>query len=105
MAATASASSSDVLNAMGRCQLCHQVRVTKPVTFNRNVGMLVLRRLYSVRGEFCKTCIRSKFWEFQGKNLLLGPWGMISLLMTPILLIQNTVTYLGAMHKLRDAIE
>jgi len=30
---------------------------------------------------------------------------MISLLMTPILLIQNTVTYVGAIRKLRDAIE
>lgn len=105
MSATVSAQASAVINGMGRCQLCQQMRPTRSVTFNRNVGMLVLRRMYKFTGQLCKTCIRRKFWEFQGKNLLLGPWGMISLLMTPILLIQNTVTYVGAMHKLRDAIE
>ena len=39
------------------------------------------------------------------EDLLRGPGGMISLLMTPILVIQNAVTYVGAIRKLRDAIE
>ena len=78
MSATVSASASAALNNMVRCQLCQQMRATRNVTFNRNVGMLVLRRRYSVRGQFCKTCIGRKFWDFQGKNLLLGPWSNFS---------------------------
>ena len=93
------------LGAIGRCQLCQQMRATRDVTFHRNVGMLVARRSYSVKGDFCKSCIHEKFWEFQGKNLLLGPWGMISLLLTPVLLVMNTGTYLTALYRLRDAIE
>ncbi|HXX19297.1 MAG TPA: hypothetical protein VEJ46_07830 [Candidatus Acidoferrum sp.] len=99
MSATAS------LGTIGRCQLCQQMRATKSVTFHRNIGMLVARRTRSISGELCKSCIHRKFWEFQGKNLLLGPWGFFSLLLTPILLVQNTATYLVALYKLRDAIE
>jgi len=90
---------------MGRCQLCQQMRATRNVSFHRNVGMFVARRLHSTNGELCRSCIHKKFWEFQGKNLLLGPWGLFSLLLTPILLVQNTATYLIALYKLRDAIE
>jgi len=43
--------------------------------------------------------------EFTVKNLLLGPWGMISLLITPVYLITNTVAYFGARQKLRHVIE
>jgi len=93
------------LSALGRCRLCQQMRATRSVTFHRNVGMLVARRQYSVKGDFCKSCIHRKFWEFQGKNILLGPWGVVSLLLTPILLVMNTGTYLIALYKLRDAIE
>lgn len=96
---------SGALNSMGRCQLCQQMRATRSVTFHRNIGMFVMRRGYSVKGELCKSCIHRKFWEFQGKNLLLGPWGFFSLLLTPILLVQNTGTYLIALYKLRDAVE
>jgi hypothetical protein len=93
------------LNAMGRCQLCQQMRAVRNVSFHRNVGMLVRRRMHSIHADLCKTCIHRKFWEFQGKNLLWGPWGYFSLLLTPILLLQNTVTYLIALYKLRDAME
>jgi hypothetical protein len=99
MSATAS------VNSIARCQLCQQMRATRSVSFHRNVGMLVARRMYSVNGELCRPCIHEKFWEFQRKNLLLGPWGMFSLLLTPILLVQNTATYLVALYRLRDAIE
>ncbi|HXX45538.1 MAG TPA: hypothetical protein VEJ38_12475 [Candidatus Acidoferrales bacterium] len=93
------------LGEFRRCQLCKQMRATTSVTFHRNVGMLVTRRGFSVTGKLCRSCIHRKFWEFQGKNLLLGPWGFFSLMLTPILLVMNTGTYLTALYKLRDAIE
>jgi hypothetical protein len=81
------------------------MRQAKNVTFYRNVGMLVVRRTYQVHADLCRSCIHKRFWEFTGKNLLLGPWGMISLLVTPFYLLQNTVVYMSALYKLRDAIE
>jgi hypothetical protein len=41
------------------------------------------------------------FWQFTGKNILLGPWGIISLVVTPFYLLQNTGVYLKALYKLR----
>jgi hypothetical protein len=90
---------------VGRCQACGNMRPTKYVTFYRNVGMLLARRTYTINGEMCRPCIHKGFWEFAGKNLLLGPWGTISLIVTPLYLIQNTGVYVAALYKLRDAIE
>ena len=89
----------------GQCQVCRNARQTTPVTFHRNVGMLVARQNIVLKGSMCKTCLKSKFWEFQGKGLLFGPWGMISLVVTPIYLISNTVAYVSASSKLRNAVE
>ena len=93
------------VNSMGRCQVCNSVRQTSLVTFHRNVGMLVARQTHRLQGSLCKTCLSKNFWDFTVKNLLLGPWGMISLVMTPIYLITNIVSYVSALHKLRGAIE
>ena len=93
------------LNSIARCQLCGSVRETAPITFHRNVGMLVARQTHRLTGNLCKTCIGKKFSEFTVKNLLLGPWGVISLIITPVYLITNTVAYMGARQRLRHAIE
>ena len=92
-------------NPIAQCQLCRSMRQTAFVKFERNIGMLVLRQTRYLQGHLCKTCVGKKFWEFQGLNLLLGPWGIISLIMTPIFLITNTVTYTKAMRQLATAIE
>jgi hypothetical protein len=81
------------------------MRQTTPVTYHRNVGMLVARQNITIKGSMCKTCLKQKYWEFQGKGLLLGPWGMISLIVTPIYLITNTVSFVSASRKLQGAPE
>lgn len=96
---------SNPLTAIGRCQICGNMRHTKAVTYYRNVGMLVMRRTYTVKGELCRPCIHKYFWQFAWKNVLFGPWGMISLIMAPIYLIQNTCQYLAALYRLRDVPE
>jgi hypothetical protein len=93
------------VNSMGRCQLCGNMRQTSQVTFHRNIGMLVVRQTRSIQGNLCKTCIGKTFWNFTIKNILLGPWGVISLIVTPIYLVTNTISYISARQKLRDAIE
>ena len=105
MATATAANSINNVNSIGRCQICGSMRETAPVTFHRNVGMLVIRQTHRLTGNLCKTCIVKKFWDFTVKNLLLGPWGVVSLIVTPIYLVTNTVAYITARQKLRHAIE
>lgn len=64
-------------NAFGitRCRHCGSMRQTAPVSFHRNVGMLLIRRHYKIEGSLCKSCIRKHFGEFMVKNLVFGWWG------------------------------
>jgi hypothetical protein len=101
----ATANPINAVNTMGPCQLCGNIRQTSQVGFTRNVGMILLRQTYKVNANMCKTCLHKNFWSFQGKNLLLGPWGTISLIVTPIYLITNTVSYVSALNKLKGAVE
>jgi hypothetical protein len=81
------------------------MRMTTPVTFQRNIGMVLARQTIRLQANLCKTCLGKKYWEFMGKNLLLGPWGTISLIVTPIYLVTNTVSYVSASRKLSGAVE
>jgi hypothetical protein len=92
-------------NALGQCQLCRSIRQTAHVKFARNIGMLVLRQTRRLEANLCKTCLIKKFWNFQGMNLLLGPWGIISLIVTPVYLVTNTLSYVAAQRELKDALE
>ncbi len=105
MSPVSPANASHPANTMGRCQVCGNMRATSLVKFDRNIGMLVLRQTRSIQGNMCKTCLGKKFWEFTGLNLLLGPWGVISLIVTPIYLVTNTVSYVSASRKLGDSVE
>jgi hypothetical protein len=93
------------LSAPGQCQFCGSMRQTAPVTFHRNIGMLVARQTKRLTGNLCKTCVKKNFWDFTAKNLVFGPWGMISLVVTPIYLVTNTVSYVSALQKLNGAVE
>jgi hypothetical protein len=90
---------------MKPCQLCGNMRSTQNVKFQRNIGMLLARQTRSIQADMCKTCMSKNYWEFMGKNLLLGPWGTISLIVTPIYLVTNTYSYLSARSALRGAVE
>jgi len=66
--------------------------------------MLVLRQTRRRQTSLCKTCAGEQ-WDFQLKNLLPGPWGMISLVITPIYLVTNAVSYATDGRELADAVE
>jgi hypothetical protein len=90
---------------MRPCQICKQVRSVAPVSFHRNVGMIVARRTYTLRGELCKSCMNRAYGEFTWRNFLQGWWGMISLVITPIYFLMNTYSFAAARYRLRDALE
>jgi hypothetical protein len=73
------------------------------VHLQRNIGLLVARLTASVRGRLCKACITRYYWQYFFINLFLGWWGLISFILTPILLISNTVYFIKS-RKLSDGL-
>jgi hypothetical protein len=78
-----------------RCQSCGENGDTKHVVFYQNIGMVIMRSSKTVEGELCKTCINQVFWKFTLITAVLGWWGMISLIVTPLFLINNIGRFLG----------
>jgi hypothetical protein len=81
------------------------MRQTKYVAFHRNVGMLFARQVHSIKVKMCRSCVHKTLWEYTFKNLLLGWWGIISVIVTPIYFVMNVYVYLTALYKLRHAVE
>jgi hypothetical protein len=78
------------------CQSCGLESPTKDITLHQNIGMLMLRRSQTIKGSLCKPCIDSYFWRFTLVNATLGWWGLISLIMTPIFLVNNLFQFIGS---------
>ncbi len=76
------------------CQSCGIEAPTKQVTFYQNIGALVVRFSQSVDGLLCKNCIHKNFWKMTLTTLVLGWWGIISLIVPPIFLLNNIFRYL-----------
>ena len=76
------------------CQGCGNEAPTRYVEFHQNIGALVMRFHKSVRGNLCKSCIHKRFWEFTLMNCVVGWWGLISLVVTPIFIVNNLGRYI-----------
>ena len=79
------------------CQSCFERRPTRHVVFYQNIGMVIMRSSKTVDGELCKDCINQVFWKFTLITLVFGWWGMISLIVTPLFLINNIARFVGTM--------
>ncbi|MDQ3031574.1 MAG: hypothetical protein M3Y87_04095 [Myxococcota bacterium] len=71
------------------CEICGRGVPAVEVTFSRNVGMLIMRRMETVTAHHCSGCLLREFARFQGLNMLLGWWGTISFFMTIVYTFQN----------------
>lgn len=77
------------------CQGCGIEAPTRAVDFRQNIGMLVMRTHKRIKGKLCKKCVNKHFWQMTATTLFLGPWGYISIVVTPIFIINNLVRYLS----------
>ena len=75
------------------CQNCGVEAPTKYVAFYQNIGALVMRFSKSAEGNMCKSCVHRTFWEFTLMNLVLGWWGLISLIVNPFFILNNIARY------------
>jgi hypothetical protein len=79
------------------CELCGASAPTKNVTLLQNIGLLVVGLRSTASGSFCRRCIDREFWTRTLVTFFFGWWGIISFFLTPIFLVMNVVTYLGAL--------
>ncbi len=79
------------------CKSCGVEAPTKYVEFYQNIGAVFTRYHKAVKGNLCKSCINEHFWKFTLVNLTLGWWGVISFFLTPFLILNNVIRYLGTL--------
>lgn len=79
------------------CQGCGIEAPVKHVEFHQNIGMVVMRQSSSIKGNLCKKCVHSQFWQKTGTTLGVGWIGTISVIIAPVFIIMNLVQYLGAL--------
>ena len=85
-----------------RCQSCGKAAKTALAHFRQNVGMLVARQEKHIEGNLCRDCTGKYFWQLTLTTLAVGWLGTVSLIVAPIYVIMNIVTYtrsLGALAK------
>ncbi len=79
------------------CQMCGIEAPTRYVEFNQNVGMLMMRRSKSFKGNLCKSCLHKTFWKMTGTTAAVGWLGQISFFIAPYYIVTNAVRYAGAL--------
>ena len=78
------------------CQSCGLSSDTRYVELHQNIGVLIRRFHKSIKGNLCRPCINYYFWEFTGKTILFGWWGTISFIVTPFIIINNILHFIGS---------
>ncbi len=76
-----------------RCESCNTATQTRNLTFRQNIGVIICRFHKKASGNMCAACAEHYFWQFTGITLLLGWWGMISFIVTPVFLLANLYNY------------
>jgi hypothetical protein len=89
----------------GICRLCRRRGPTRPVIFRQNIGVILLRFAKKVEGPLCRRCIESTFSDMTLITFFAGWWGIISIVVTPFLLVSNIAEYTSAIRspELRNA--
>ena len=76
-----------------RCQACGCDGPTKYVEFRQNIGALFMRFSSERTGNLCKPCINKFFWQMTLTTAAVGWFGIISLCLTPVFIINNIVYF------------
>lgn len=82
------------------CQSCYRYTCTVHTSFSKNIGMLIARSYQKIDGNLCNECIERYFWSFTMKTALFGWWGLISMIVSPFIILLNIINYLIAIFSL-----
>lgn len=83
------------------CEVCGLDAPTQHIKFEQNIGMFFARRSLILERNMCRLCVKRYFRSYTLTTLFLGWWGFLSLIITPIFLINNIREYWAA-RKLPD---
>lgn len=76
------------------CARCGARAPVRYVTLRRIIGMVIVLHSRTASGMLCKDCIRHVYWSYTGTTALVGWWGIKSFILTPFVLVANSVSYI-----------
>jgi len=76
------------------CQSCGVEAPTRYVEFYQNIGAVVIRFSKSIKGNLCRNCISKHFWPLTLTTFFVGWLGIVSLIITPFILLNNIIRFL-----------
>lgn len=74
------------------CEVCGR-KPSGVFKFRREVGMIVLRRYVSVEARLCRTCGTEIYNDYQGKTMVQGWWGFLSVFVNLYCIMKNRDAY------------
>lgn len=86
-----------------QCSYCGRVVATRFMSFSKHFGMIIMMRTEDTSGHFCWRCMQVLYVENTLITLIAGWWGVISLLMTPMLVLTNTIEWISNWGLLSDS--
>ena len=78
------------------CQSCGVEAPTQKVLFVQHIGAIVMFFHKRIGGLFCRNCVKKYFNEYFFITLVLGWWGIISVIATPFVLLIDIFNYFRA---------
>lgn len=77
----------------GRCDFCGAQAPVHQASYRQNTGMLIMRQTRHFEGRACRQCSHDLFVRTTLHTLVLGWWGMISMVLTPFFIVNNLVCW------------
>lgn len=68
---------------MSHCERCGRQAPTAQATFRTHIGLFLLFHQAKAAGSYCRICIGQLFWRATLLTLVMGWWGVLSVLITP----------------------
>ena len=78
----------------GACEACGRYGPIEAVDYRQNTGMLYARTSRSLAGTLCRRCSTGAFLRMTGHTAVLGWWGVISCVVTPVFILNNLAYFL-----------
>ncbi|WP_433002147.1 LppU/SCO3897 family protein [Kribbella sp. CA-294648] len=75
-----------------QCRFCGGVPAVD-ATVRGHQGFVIVMRFLKLQGPFCKTCGVATTRDMTGKSMVQGWWGIGSLIINPITMLMNLVTF------------
>jgi hypothetical protein len=76
-----------------RCQMCGAPSATWAMTLHKNIGVIAAHWRSSQSMQVCKKCVHKEYWKRFAVLVTVGWTSYYSIVIGPVLLVMNTVTY------------